>query len=110
MTSDTTNELRQNLEKLELPKMVIWVDDELKVETNHLTDKTIDEILELLAAQKQRWEAAARKDELEHTITTDDGRIFYTPDPSNPRFGEDNDISLYDRIAALDGEMTKEVM
>lgn len=43
-----SDSLRSDLEKLEVPKMIVWVDKKMKVETTHLTDKTIDEILDLI--------------------------------------------------------------
>ena len=43
------SEIRQKLEMLEVPKMIFWVDKEMKVEKTKLTDKTIDEILALIA-------------------------------------------------------------
>lgn len=45
------NILREKLEKLEVPKMIVWVDKEMQVETTNLTTKTIDEILALVEQQ-----------------------------------------------------------
>jgi transcriptional regulator with XRE-family HTH domain len=103
---DTTSELRQQVDLL-LDKLIGEPVDELTQSQQNRRPEMTDAILALLAAQKQRWETAARIDELQHTIATDDSQIFYTPDPSNPRFGEHNDIRWTDRInelqAALDG-------
>lgn len=63
-SKDNDNEgLRAELEKLEVPKMVIWVDKEMKVETTNLTRETVDEILALFAAHTKAIEREARIDE-----------------------------------------------
>lgn len=40
--------LRDDLGKLEVPKMVVWIDKDIKVETTHLTEKTINEVIALI--------------------------------------------------------------
>jgi hypothetical protein len=56
--SDTAQPaLREKIEKLEIPKMVIWVDKEMKIETTQLTEKTVDEIMQLIAANQDNCNA-----------------------------------------------------
>lgn len=57
------DQLRESLEKLEVPKLIIWVDKEMKVETTNLTKKTVNEILALVtSATAEALEAS----EIEH--------------------------------------------
>lgn len=42
-----TKSIKADLKALEVPKMVVWVDGETKIETTHLTEKTIAEIMSL---------------------------------------------------------------
>lgn len=56
---DTT--LRQKLEKLEVPKMVVWVDKNMKVETTNLTTDTIDQLEALITAEVRKAQIEAAK-------------------------------------------------
>lgn len=58
-----------------------------------------------IAALIENISIQSRIDELKHTIATDDGIIYYTPDPTNPRYGEDNDISQSNRIVELKAQL-----
>jgi hypothetical protein len=49
MSKPIEDQLRTRLEKLEVPKMIVWIDNETKVETMNLTEKTIDGIIDLFA-------------------------------------------------------------
>jgi hypothetical protein len=60
--SDTTSELRRQLTFLTCK--IEMGDDTVHGITVKLPDHQVDAILEILAAQKQRWEAEARKDEV----------------------------------------------
>ena len=51
--SDNLNKVvEEQLSKLKVPKMIVWLDKEMKVETTNLTEKTIDEIMVIINNEK----------------------------------------------------------
>lgn len=99
MSSDTTSELRQKI----LTIVREWAESYEEVQFEAQTD----ELLALLAAQKQRWEAEARLAEnriYEVALLTD-----WERDTGHKVLGTQEDLlkMVQGRIAALDGVITE---
>lgn len=67
--------IRSEIEKLEVPKMIVWVDKEMKVETTHLTEKTVDEIMVLITKSNQELLSRVER-ELQKTCDECDGKGY----------------------------------